>query len=56
MTLQETNIVVSKIPKAEVTKEQPNKVTTKKTIIRTESQPEYPVTTEVSCQNQYTQH
>lgn len=56
MALQETKVVFSKIPKFQVTKKQPTKETTKKSVIPTESQPQYPVTTEVSYQNQHAQH
>lgn len=57
MALQETKVEVSKIPKFHVTtKEQPSMETTKKSVIRTGSQPEYPVTTEVSYQIQLAQH
>lgn len=56
MALQETNVVVSTVPEFDVTKERPSKETTKKTVIRSESQTEYPVTSEVSCQNRHVQH
>lgn len=56
MALQDTKVVVSKTPTNQATKKQRSTETTKKPVIRTGSQSEYPVTTEVSYQIQLAQH
>lgn len=58
MALQDTKVVVSKTPVStnQVTEKQRSTKTTKKPATRTASQPEYPVTTEVSYRTQLAQH